>query len=286
MYMNKLVFLLILLLITCVLGAYVLHKRNAKIREQFQTQSLYTAVIIEPRVHEAFEMVLENFLTRLDRRWDFIIFHGNLNKDLLENLIDTKFSEHKSRIKLIKMNIDNLTLYDYSRLFRCKRFYDYIPTEMFLIFQLDTLISDVYYDKIYDFMDYDYVGGPWPSYIYADIQQRIGNGGLSLRRKSKMLEVVDNLHIPIDTPEDKYFALYDNLKRPTVEESMKFAVDAIYFKESFGMHKSWWYLSETQMEEISQHIPGIYKLRDLYESHKNQPAQNIECEDIGCIFDI
>jgi hypothetical protein len=284
--MNKLVFLLILLLITCVLGAYVLHKRNTKIREQFQTQSLYTAVIIEPRVHEAFEMVLENFLTRLDRRWDFIIFHGNLNKDLLENLIDTKFSEHKSRIKLIKMNIDNLTLYDYSRLFRCKRFYDYIPTEMFLIFQLDTLISDVYYDKIYDFMDYDYVGAPWAEHMIPHVKNRVGNGGLSLRRKSKMLEVIQNTTCPIDTLEDQIFALYDNLNRPSIDEAMHFSVESIYYDQSFGIHKSWWYLSETQMQEISQHIPGIYKLRDLYESHKNQPAQNVECEDIGCIFDI
>jgi hypothetical protein len=60
---------------------------------------------------------------------------------------------------------------------------------MFLVFQLDTLISDVYHSKIYDFMQYDYVGAPLPLHFELNLGTLVGNGGLSLRKKSKMLEV-------------------------------------------------------------------------------------------------
>ena len=33
----------------------------------------YTAIITEPRIHPAWKLVLNNFLTNLDERWDFII---------------------------------------------------------------------------------------------------------------------------------------------------------------------------------------------------------------------
>ena len=112
----------------------------------------YSAIIIEPRQHDAFKMVLENVLSHLDERGDIIIFHGNANKDFLINLIDEHLSAFKARIKMVHVKVDNLS----SRLLRCKKLYEHIPTEMFLVFQL----SDVYYNKIYDFMKYDYVGAP------------------------------------------------------------------------------------------------------------------------------
>ena len=65
--------------------------------------------------------------------------------------------------------------------------HDYIKTEMFLIFQTDTLILNK--EKIYDFMNYDYVGAPFNrnfnwrrNYPLTDFYD-VGNGGLSLRRK-------------------------------------------------------------------------------------------------------
>lgn len=62
--------------------------------------------------------------------------------------------------------------------------YENIPTETFLIFQTDTLINPKYKDLIYEFIDYDYVGAPWIS------NGDVGNGGLSLRKKSKMIEII------------------------------------------------------------------------------------------------
>jgi hypothetical protein len=32
----------------------------------------YTAIITEPRIHPAWKLVLNNFLTNLDERWNFL----------------------------------------------------------------------------------------------------------------------------------------------------------------------------------------------------------------------
>ena len=62
--------------------------------------SLYTAVIIEPRKHRALRYVLNNFCMNLNEDWQFIIFHGNLNKDFVEEIIDEDLQNYKHKIKL------------------------------------------------------------------------------------------------------------------------------------------------------------------------------------------
>jgi hypothetical protein len=231
----------------------------------------YSAVIIEPRPHPAFELVLDNFFRHLDERWIFIIFHGNQNKKFLDHLINDKFASNKERIKFVHLNIDNLSLYNYNMLMRTKQLYDYIDTEMLLIFQLDSLISDVYYNNIYDFMDYDYVGAPWPVHF----PNNVGNGGLSLRRKSKMIEIIDNHNLPDWHNEDGYFSSYENMKKPSHEEAGRFSVECIYNEKSFGIHKAWNHLHKHEVDIISKHIPSIYKLQELYDSYTSNDSFTI-----------
>jgi hypothetical protein len=74
----------------------------------------------------------------------------------------------------------------YNNLLKNINLYEIIPTENFLIFQTDTLINPKYKDLIYEFINYDYVGAPWI------INNQVGNGGLSLRKKSKMIDIIKN----------------------------------------------------------------------------------------------
>jgi hypothetical protein len=63
---------------------------------------------------------------------------------------------------MLNLNVDNLTIPDYNNLFiNNYDFYDYIPTEIFLVFQTDTMINTQYKHLINDFLEYDYVGAPW-----------------------------------------------------------------------------------------------------------------------------
>jgi hypothetical protein len=104
----------------------------------------FTAIIIEPRIHPALKYVLTNFIDNLDEDWGFIIFYGNENKDFVFNLINNYFNTEINRIRLINLQVNNISISDYSNIFYNLKFYEFINTEYFLIFQTDSLIRNKY----------------------------------------------------------------------------------------------------------------------------------------------
>jgi len=230
----------------------------------------YTAVIIEPRAHPAWKLVLNNFLTNLDERWDFFIACGTMNKKFLIDLIETNFKDHKHRITIHQLNIGNFTIKDYSNFMCNPLIYELIPTETFLIFQLDTLISAKYKDTIYDFIKYDYVGAPWRGGVLVrnndNMPVLVGNGGLSLRKKSVMLSVIKNdirnFRYENDIYEDVFFSK-NIINKPTVQEAKKFSVETLFSEKAFGIHACYRWITIEQIKEISEYVPEIYELMEL-----------------------
>ena len=148
---------------------------------------MFTAVLIEPRIHPALKIVLKNFNKNLDDKWEFLIYHGINNKSYIESIIsDNNFLNRN--VRLISLNVENITINDYNKIMYSDFYYDNINSEFFLVFQIDTLLSDVYSKNIEKFInyDYDYVGAPWKKL------NLVGNGGFSLRKKSKMIELIKN----------------------------------------------------------------------------------------------
>jgi hypothetical protein len=245
--------------------------KDVKLTIQDDEKGMYTAVIIEPREHKALGFVLNNFLENLDERWNIIVFHGNKNKEYVENIINTSLEKYKNRISLIDLKVDNLgSLHEYSSVLLDRKFYDNIPTEMFLIFQTDTVICSKYKDMIYDFMDYDYVGAPVRGHSPWNWEDgEVGNGGLSLRRKSKMLEMLDKCSHQLEnhdksTYEDNFYAFpCENIKsfnKPSVEKAKNFAIEKIESDKSFGLHKAYSYLDKTKICEWCPEINTIHEL--------------------------
>jgi hypothetical protein len=228
----------------------------------------YTALIVEPRKHKAMIFVLNNFLENLNNDWHFCIYHGIENEDWLKDIIDLNFILNKNRITLRKLNISNLTKDEYSILMTDINFIKQIPTETFLIFQTDTIICSPYNFLINKFLKYDYVGAPWNNNIYFNGIQCIGvgNGGLSLRKKSKMIEIINKFPYIKGIPEDIYFSgilesFPKSIKiyKPSVKKAMKFSIETLYSSCSFGIHNSWLYLSDITEEQC----PGYNTLKLL-----------------------
>jgi len=220
---------------------------------------MYTAVIVEPRKHKAMRFVLKNFTDNLDYRWNFIIFHGTSNKEWLEEIIESLGSH---RIKLINLNVENIDWHGYNKLISTRSFIEQIPTETFLIFQTDTMISVPGKDLIYDFIHYDYVGAPWPESILKE-SCYVGNGGLSLRKKSKMLEIIDNVPYPFQCPEDLYYCGINHnipMYKPSWKESRLFSIESIHSERSFGIHKAW---ARLDIGPLEKQFPGIGILKEL-----------------------
>jgi hypothetical protein len=223
----------------------------------------YTAIIIEPRQHKALFYVLNNFLTNLSDDWGFVIFHGNNNYEYVKNIVNNLNEIYLNReINLINLNVDNLTNVEYTEFLKKEELYSHIDTETFLIFQTDSMILKENKDKINLFLHYDYVGAPWC------INKKVGNGGFSLRKKTKMLEIIkDKGDSDSHDNEDYYFSLniHDNICYcvPEYEEAQEFSVETVFYLTPFGIHNCWKYLDPESLSILINKYPEIQELIDL-----------------------
>jgi hypothetical protein len=237
---------------------------------------MYTAIIVEPRNHKALPFVVNNVIDNLSNDWNVIIFHGNMNINYVNNIVKTS-----NRIKLHNLNVDNFTRNEYSRLLMTKSFYDNIPTETFLIFQTDTMIFSKNKNYINRFLQYDYVGAPWPH-----LNNQIGNGGFSLRKKSKMIEILEKEEIPDDPnyAEDLFFALPKNvsLYKPSIEEAKYFSFECEFFSDTFACHQPW----IINKEIVLSHNPDAEKLFELNDMNTIILKEHPEVEKLFELNDI
>lgn len=259
-----------------------------------EKRSEYTAIIVEPRKHPALLFVLRNFIENLSsEEWSFVVLHGNQNKEFIEQILEQLEAEGKTnrpfqppslrtRIQTVNIGVDNLNRYEYSDLFFNPRFYDYyVPTEIFLIFQTDTMIIPENRHKINDYLAYDYVGAPWPpNNEYVGTEN--GNGGLSLRRKSKMLELLTYAESPLlvgqipmadkcyvedlffcGTIHRRFFGDQIKMNKADFEKAQNFSVETYYVSGNcpWGIHSVWKY-PETYAV-LKNKYPFIEELRML-----------------------
>ena len=94
-----------------------------------------------------------------------------------------------------------------------------------------------------------------------NIRQPVGNGGLSLRRRSAMLGCILASRKKLISVkrcffwEDMFFSNNPHYKMniPSEEIASQFAVESIYNENTVGYHKPWGHLSE-KMDIICDHI--------------------------------
>jgi hypothetical protein len=263
MKQNRCIFSYIIIIVLIIVLIYIIYKSSINIVESYkdEDESLYTAIIIEPREHKALEFVLTNFVKNLDENWNFIVFHGNKNESFVREIIYEKLKNEKNRIKMINLKVDNLSLGEYNKLLYTKSFYENIPSEIFLIFQTDSAICSEFKEKLNEFLEYDYVGAPWKG------SNKLGNGGLSLRKKTKMLEILEKCPLDMTLPEDLYYSSgCDDIKisKPSVKKAKEFSVETMaYNKGSFGIHKSWAFLESKDYEKLVNICPELKSVEEL-----------------------
>ena len=164
-------------------------------------------------------------------------------------------------IGITSMNKDS-----YNKLMMSRKLLDKIDTEMFLVVQTDSLICKQGKDLLKDFMKYDYVGAPWKG------RNALGNGGFSLRRKSKMLEILEKCPT-LNHNEDGFFSggcQGAEPSKPSPEKAEEFSIETIYNeakgKSFFGIHKPWYHQPD-KMTKLDSMCLGAKKLEQL-NSHR------------------
>ena len=209
-----------------------LKKRFSNYTPTIYEDSEYTAVIIEPRNHKDLETVCKNFMYYLnengsDIKWGLKIYHGNKNKQFVED-----FTQNWNNIQLENLKIDDLSGILYNDMLKTTQFWESIPTENVLIFQTDTILRRF---GIEEFISYNYIGAPWIRFREGKI---VGNGGLSFRKKSRMLEITNQFSDEEITMEDIYFCKYlNNDDIAPIEVAKRFSVEDVYYKNPLGLHQ-------------------------------------------------
>ena len=152
-------------------------------------------------------------------------------------------------------------------MFKLESFYEHIPSEIFLVFQTDTMIFEENRHIVYEFLDYDYVGAPWnKSLKWAKQFNYVGNGGLSLRKKSKMLELIKNVDINIIENEDIFFSRNQKgifVKKPEYEIAKKFSMETVFSDTTFGCHSAWKHIDRNLLYSKYPNIKQLMQLQGV-----------------------
>jgi hypothetical protein len=221
-----------------------------------QTARDRLAVIIETRDIPSLPWVLRNIAHHTG--WQILGYCSD------ENI--HRFDQAGFAIELRKIKLSSVDAY--STLLCSDSFWEDLP-EHALIFQSDSFMLR---SGIEPFLKYDYVGAPWKwAYELPNRQvfQGGGNGGFSLRKTSKMREIIRAIpherlydHIMIKPRpkalmhEDLYFTLAMKTlgcHLPDLETQKRFCVEAIFYEKPLAVHA------------VAKHL-NVHQLRALFEA--------------------
>jgi len=175
--------------------------RNINIPEFKDETNVKETILIEFRVMPHLEYLVRRTILTLNN-WNHTIVCGNNNYDMIHAMCELIHKDVKTKIKIIKLDVGNMIVSQYSDMLKTKTFWDRFVGEKLLLYQEDTLL---FHGNIARFLQYDYVGAPWRKINYAS-NSFVGNGGFSLRSKSVMLSCISLTSIHEPLPEDVYFA--------------------------------------------------------------------------------
>ncbi len=218
----------------------------------FKKKNINESVLIEFRKLPHVEFIIRNNILKLGPDWCHTIICGNINYDMINNIC----SNISPNINIVKLNIDNMTSNEYNKFLTTIEFWQGLYGEKILIYQEDSLI---FRNNINNFINFDYIGAPFPKY-QNDTANLVGNGGLSLRTRNKMIEVLNTISIDNTTynsstieymqinnltipPEDIYFS--KNMQDYNIgivadyEAASNFSSESVFNPNSFGGHKFW-----------------------------------------------
>lgn len=204
-----------------------------------------------------------------NNRNSFNIFNDNKNVQFIEIILQE----------------DNVNFYN--NLLLTKEFWNKFEEENLLICQEDSIIFNSKF-KLQDFLEFDYIGAPWPK-NQKENKNNVGNGGFSFRKKSKMLEMLEidnpnkylnlsenvinyinnaNLENP---PEDIFFSnLLINTNKGYVADYMtagKFSTELLQLSNSFGGH-NWWLSKNLDNHCFEEDFTRLFDCVGLYSPFK------------------
>jgi hypothetical protein len=164
----------------------------------------------------------------------------------------------------------------YSEFLENKWIWETIKAEHILLVQTDAAICDHGKININEFTKFPYIGAAYggeegPGSFWADSYPGAyfyGVGGITMRKRSFMLNCIKNNKSGYGTPEDVYFstclgqAVNNDKIKPNAKDMHKFAVetnyDIKYGRPSFSVHKPGLQMGKQDMEALRADCPAAW----------------------------
>lgn len=245
------------------------------IQQPPETPPLKAAVIIEGRNSANLIPLILHFSSVLGPEWPIKVLHTAQNRQQFSFPPAFQRQTTSGHITLQQLP-SNVTLTSRAAvsqfLTQPSLYHSLAPYKHLLFFQSDSILCANSRRMVEDFLQYDFVGAP--------IDPKFGhgmNGGLSLRNREKMLEVLDRHNFtgnPKDGSrfEDQWFihkleGLPPGANNatgallPTPEVAVEFSAESMWKKQPFGLHQvSRW--QSSHMKELDNWCPE-YRLAEL-----------------------
>ncbi|KAF4469949.1 hypothetical protein FALBO_3151 [Fusarium albosuccineum] len=164
------------------------------------------ALLVESRPLSILAPLLLHFISVVPPDWHFRFMGSpeslaaiNASSAIRQHVLDGKLE-----LNVIPPNMSTQGQEMISRFFTTLWLYETVlqPAEWLLVFQTDSIVCANSKKSLDDFLEYDWIGAPWdPNSSWG------GNGGLSLRRVSRIIDILRNEERPFDSePEDVWIS--------------------------------------------------------------------------------
>lgn len=180
-------------------------------------------------------------------KYGAVIIENRFDKDFIDYIVGSHAKFLPSGWDVSHVTVPFIkTERDYNTYLTSIDFWEECPYDKVLIFQHD---SRLLRRGIHEFIQWDYIGAPWK------FQEHGGNGGLSWRSKSAMLECIMSMPWnPSLGNEDVYFSnmlrRMPNFKLAPREVCEKFSCESIYKEGTLGYHAIDKYLTKEECTKI------------------------------------
>ncbi|KAG4427541.1 hypothetical protein IFR05_016975 [Cadophora sp. M221] len=222
------------------------------------------AAIIENRPIDRLVPLLVHFSSVLGPNWPIFLFTSQYvipSSAAFKRLID----EERLIVRFLPSTVDFNDRLDVSGFLTKPWVWEQLaPAGHVLIFQADSILCSNSPLKVDDFLQYDFVGAP-----IAESYGRGYNGGLSLRNRSMILDIIHDMdwRSEFDYAENKqeqsvefedqwFYKMMEQLpdrgksaaRLPSKEVAMTFSVETVWYGEPMGYHQ----VTRWQSDKIDQ----------------------------------
>jgi hypothetical protein len=241
------------------------------------------SVFIEFRKLLNLEFVIRNAVSKLGSGWAHTIVCGNENYKFILEIA----SRIDSNIRIILMPVVSVCVDDYSSMLTEPSFWNRFHGENLLVYQEDSFIFN-FGHSINDFLKSDtnhnasdFIGAPWNKSTRINANS-VGNGGLSLRTKSVIINALtagkenpniwntynipshvlkymkkQNLQvIPEDVAITAMMEMFNIGKIADYNIAINFSSESIWNSKSFGGHQ-WWVGNPHWKQRLYQSITNL-----------------------------